>query len=96
MYNEHITLQYKSLLEELRPNEINKLSLEDQNDIAQNKYDYYKIKDPYPEISPALLNPYDIDKYINKTGMIFPYERDNLKNSNLQNSIIWRYSLLGE
>ncbi len=79
MYNEHIMLQYKSLLEELRSDEIDKLSLKDQNDIAQNKYDYYKIKDPYPEISPALLNPYDIDKYINKTGMIFPYERDNLK-----------------
>lgn len=75
MYKENI----KQLLEELNPNEVDELSYNDQNYIAQSKYDNYKIEDPYPEISPALLNPYDIDKYIIKTGMIFPYEKNNLK-----------------
>lgn len=35
--------------------------------------------DPYLEIQPALLNPWDVIRYVQKTGMIFPFDSKNLK-----------------
>lgn len=37
--------------------------------------------DPYPSISPALLNPSDIKKYILASGIIYPFDVDNLTNA---------------
>lgn len=55
------------------------VSKEDQEKIIQEKYDTYSFKDPYPEIPPSLLNPIDIEKYIEKTSMISPFIKGNIK-----------------
>lgn len=54
-----------------------KSSIDEQT--AQEKYNDYKCDDPYPEIAPALLNPYDVQRYISKTGMIYPFNPEQLK-----------------
>jgi deoxycytidine triphosphate deaminase len=44
------------------------------------KYKHYKSKDPFPHILPALLSSAQIQVYIAKIGMIFPYfPNDDLK-----------------
>jgi len=70
--------------------ELEEVSIEDRESIAQYKYDYYKFNDPYPEISPALLNPIDINKYIEKTGMISPFYKKNIK------TVTYQVPLYGE
>ncbi|MCL1853227.1 MAG: hypothetical protein FWF88_09400 [Peptococcaceae bacterium] len=40
---------------------------------AARRFAEYKDKDPYPNIQPALLNSGDIFKYVNATGMIYPF-----------------------
>lgn len=46
-------------------------------DESQKNFDNNKFIDPYvDEIPPALLNGYDIEKYIEKCGIIFPYQKD--------------------
>jgi len=59
-----------------------------QNDFAQTddeakqKFEIYKSKDPFPEITPALLNSADIYDYVAVTGMIYPFEpKENLKSA---------------
>lgn len=44
---------------------------------TQEKYNKYKNLDPFPEISPALLNSADIIDYVKTTGMIDPFYEDN-------------------
>jgi len=46
---------------------------------VKRKYNEFKEKDPFPEIAPALLNSSDIQDYAEKTGMIYPFYKDNLK-----------------
>lgn len=67
-----------------------KLSDKDIDLIAQSKYNVYNFNDPFEDIVPALLNPKDVEKYINKTGMISPFDRDNLK------SVTYRIPLYGD
>ena len=43
------------------------------------QYLEYYTKDPFPQISPALLNSADIQAYVAKTGMIFPFHEEDLK-----------------
>ncbi len=58
-------------------NEINQ-TISDSND-PQKQYEKYQFIDPFRnEISPALLNGYDIETYIKKCGIISPYEPDNV------------------
>ena len=45
---------------------------------AEEKYNDFREKDPYPKISSSLLNSEDIIKYILTTGMLFPFEPRNL------------------
>jgi deoxycytidine triphosphate deaminase len=44
---------------------------------ALSRYEMYKSVDPYPQILPALLSSAQIQAYIAKTGMIFPYFPDD-------------------
>ena len=44
---------------------------------AARKYEKYKLKDPFPDIPPALLNSTDIKKYVDNTGMISPFNPDS-------------------
>lgn len=47
-------------------------------DDSRKKYLEYQFLDPFKDIESALLNGYDIEKYINTCGIIFPYEPNNL------------------
>jgi len=49
---------------------------------AENRYNTYKYKDPYPGISSALLNSDDLRKYVKTTGMIYPFELSEEKDNN--------------
>ncbi len=40
---------------------------------AERKYNALKLRDPFPEILPALLSFEDIKKYVANTGMIYPF-----------------------
>lgn len=40
---------------------------------AEKMYKKYKYKDPFPSIESALLNSDDLRKYVQKTGMIYPF-----------------------
>ncbi|MHC1744966.1 MAG: hypothetical protein AB9873_18335 [Syntrophobacteraceae bacterium] len=40
---------------------------------ALSKYNAYKSSDPFPQIPPALLSSAQIQAYIAKAGMVFPY-----------------------
>lgn len=53
----------------------------DELEDAKQAYNLFFSKDPFPEISPALLNSADIQDYVSKTGMICPFNpsKDNLK-----------------
>ncbi len=46
---------------------------------AEEKFNDFREKDPYPNISSSLLNSEDIIKYILTTGMLYPFEPRNLK-----------------
>ena len=47
-------------------------------DEAKAKFARWKDADPFPLISPALLNSADIDDYMRETAMVFPYFPDDL------------------
>jgi len=48
---------------------------------AIEKYAYYKNRDPFPSISPALLTSADIQDYVGAAGMVYPFhtQADNFK-----------------
>ena len=48
-----------------------------KNEEAARNYEVYKLKDPFPDIPPALLNSTDIKKYVEATGMISPFYPDS-------------------
>lgn len=41
---------------------------------AQDRFDLNSIPDPFPDIPPALLNSADIFDYVQKIGMVFPFD----------------------
>jgi deoxycytidine triphosphate deaminase len=43
-----------------------------------------RLKDPLKDISPSLLNKYDIIKYVSKTGLIFPFKPKQLKSASYE------------
>jgi deoxycytidine triphosphate deaminase len=47
-------------------------------DDAIEKYKRYRSSDPFPGITPALLNSADVFDYINTIGMVWPYEDNQL------------------
>ncbi|HWO15800.1 MAG TPA: hypothetical protein VNM89_03710 [Solirubrobacterales bacterium] len=46
---------------------------------AQERYEKWQLKDPFPEVAPALLNSADLFDYIATTGMIHPFDLNPLK-----------------
>ena len=56
--------------------EINQISELEQ---IEKKFKEFSEKDPFPEIQPSLLNSADIQDYVEKTGMIYPFYKTNLK-----------------
>jgi deoxycytidine triphosphate deaminase len=57
---------------------------------AQEKYEEYCSKDPFPSIFPALLNSADIMDYVAATGMIYPFvaNRETLKSASYSIDIL--------
>lgn len=45
---------------------------------ARESYVNWKDKDPFSQISPALLNSADIEDYVRLTGMIYPFHEEDL------------------
>lgn len=63
---------------------------------AQERYDNWKKTDPYPNIEPALLNSADIKAYIKQTGMIYPFDENELQSASYKvkiagKVIYWEY-----
>lgn len=62
--------------------DIEKLKAIPENDYlnksADEKYNYFKDKDPFPNIPSALLNSDDILRYIMTTGMVDPFDPEHL------------------
>ena len=46
---------------------------------ASDAYKEWKDKDPFSQISPALLNSADIEDYVRLTGMIYPFHKEDLR-----------------
>jgi deoxycytidine triphosphate deaminase len=40
---------------------------------AENRYEQYRVEDPFPDIPPGLLRSTDIKRYVATTGMIHPF-----------------------
>jgi deoxycytidine triphosphate deaminase len=58
---------------------------------ADDRYRATIDKDPFPEISAALLNSADVEDYVRVTGMIYPFDRTCLKACSYKISIGERY-----
>jgi deoxycytidine triphosphate deaminase len=58
------------------------------NEEAEARFNKYKSLDPHPKISPALLNSADISDYVAKTGMLFPFEENNLKSASYEVNLL--------
>ncbi len=43
-----------------------------------------RLRDPFPELLPSLLNKHDIIKYVSKTGIIFPFTEKQLKSASYE------------
>ncbi len=61
---------------------------------AEQKYEQYRINDPFNDIPPGLLRSTDIKKYVAETGMIHPFYPDHMKQASyavkvLGRSIYW-------
>ncbi len=51
---------------------------------ARRRFKLYGSRDPFPEISPALLNAADIADYVAATGMIYPFCESRLKSASYE------------
>lgn len=64
---------------------------------AKKRYDKWREKDPYPRIQTALLNSADIKAYVKTTGMIYPFDENELQGASYKvkiagKVIFWKYS----
>ena len=66
-------------LQDIRPNILAKTEAE-----AESKFNWFKAKDPFPSIFPALLSSADIFDYVAATGMIYPFDHKNLKSASYE------------
>jgi len=57
------------------------LTISTEEEKIRIKYSTYKRVDPFPDIPAALLNSADIQSYVNATGMIFPFDQQELKSA---------------
>lgn len=63
---------------------------------ADSRYQNWKEKDPYPEVAAALLNSADIKAYVKTTGMIYPFDEEELQSASYKvkiggKVIYWEY-----
>ena len=63
---------------------------------AENRYNAWKSKDPYPKVATALLNSADIKAYVKTTGMIYPFDEKELQGASYKvkiggEVIYWEY-----
>lgn len=63
---------------------------------AIDRYQSWKDKDPYPEVTAALLNSADIKAYVKTTGMIYPFDEKELQGASYKvkiggEVIYWEY-----
>lgn len=64
---------------------------------AIERYEKNKDRDCFPKIAPALLNSADIKAYIKNTGMIYPFNLDDLQTASYKvriagKVVYWRYN----
>lgn len=64
---------------------------------AKKRYNMWKDTDPYPKIENALLNSADIKAYVKTTGMIYPFDENELQGASYKvkiagKVIFWEYS----
>lgn len=50
-------------------------------DDAKDRYKRSEHTDPFPEIQSALLNSSDVYNYVAAAGMVYPFEKENLKSA---------------
>jgi deoxycytidine triphosphate deaminase len=51
------------------------------------RYGTWSHVDPYPEVAPSLLSQLEIESYIRRTGLIYPFEEDRLKTASYEGRI---------
>lgn len=66
-------------------------------DEALDRYKKYKSLDCFPNIAPALLNSADIKAYVKQTGMIYPFDEEELQSASYKVKIAgkvvyWKYN----
>ena len=63
------------------------------------RYGTWSHVDPYPEIAPSLLSQIEIEKYIRRTGLIYPFSEERLKTASYEGRIgerVFIYTTTGE
>lgn len=58
---------------------------------AAEKFADFRMRDPFPDVPPALLNSADIADYVSATGMIHPFDPAKLKSASYEVSILGDY-----
>jgi deoxycytidine triphosphate deaminase len=66
------------------------LDLADTPEEAQRRFDLAKRNDPFPIVTPSLLNSADVDDYVRATGMLYPFHRSDLKSASYEAAIFGR------
>lgn len=64
---------------------------------ADQRYQKWKSTDPYPKIESALLNSADIKAYVKTTGMIYPFDENELQGASYKvkiggKVIYWKFN----
>lgn len=68
----------------------------DSDEVAAKRYETWGKEDPYPRIGSALLNSADIKAYVKATGMIYPFDENELQGASYKvkiggKVIYWKY-----
>jgi len=74
----------------------NELLFAESDEVAEIRYNRHKNIDPFPKIDPALLNAADILDYVRKTGMIFPFNPENIKSASYEMNLGGEYLFWNE
>lgn len=61
-----------------------KLGFVETAEDAQKRFEQFESLDPLQDIQPALLNSGDVYDYARITGMVWPFEKDNLKSASYE------------
>jgi len=54
-------------------------SYANSEEVSKERFERWKAEDPFPEITPALLNSADILAYVKRTSLIYPFDAKKLK-----------------